>query len=86
MATLKQKLMAECRVREMIEDEGVPSPDRIEYGHGCIRVFWMEPKVVLIVDIDDPGPEPDEAELVDLVDLSPWDGDIRGGASSPEGW
>jgi hypothetical protein len=72
MATLKQKLMAECRVRELIEEEGVPNPDRVEYGYGCIRLFWMEPKVVLIVDIDDPGLEPDETESE--IDLSPWEG------------
>jgi hypothetical protein len=72
MATLKQKLLAECRVRELIEEEGVPTPDRVEYGYGCIRLFWNGPKVVLIVDIDEPGNEPDEAEFD--IDLSSWEG------------
>jgi hypothetical protein len=72
MATLKQKLMAECRVRELMEEEGVPLPDRVEYGYGCIRLFWNGPKVVLIVDIDEPGKEPDEAVLD--IDMSPGQG------------
>jgi hypothetical protein len=72
MATLKQKLRAEVRVRELMEEEGVPLPDRVEYGYGCIRLFWDGPKVVLIVDIDEPGREPDEAEFD--IDLSPREG------------
>jgi hypothetical protein len=51
MATLKQKIEAEMRVREILADNGVPAPDEIEYGHTCIRCFWDEPKLVLVVDI-----------------------------------
>ncbi len=72
MATLKQKLLAEWRVRELMEEEGVPLPDRVEYGYGCIRLFWEGPKVVLIVDIDEPGQEPGEA--VFDIDMSPGEG------------
>lgn len=53
MATLKQKIECEMKVREMLQDAEVPPPDHIEYGYDCIRVFWIEPKVVLVVDIDD---------------------------------
>jgi hypothetical protein len=53
MATLKQKIRAEVRVREMLAENGAPAPDQVEYGFGCIRVFWIEPKVVLVVDIGD---------------------------------
>jgi hypothetical protein len=56
MATLKQKIDAEMRVREMLADDGVPAPDEIEYGHTCIRCFWHEPKLVLVIDIDEPPP------------------------------
>ena len=56
MATLEQKIRAEVRVRELIETEGLPEPDEIEYGHTCIRLRWHESKVVLVVDID-PLPE-----------------------------
>ena len=53
MATLKQKIECEMKVREMLDGADVPPPDHIEYGYCCIRVFWIEPKVVLVVDIDD---------------------------------
>jgi hypothetical protein len=53
MATLAQKIEAETRMREVLADGGLPDPDRIEYGHGCIRLFFEEPKVVLVIDIDD---------------------------------
>ena len=53
MATLKQKISCEMKVREMLDAADVPPPDHIEYGYCCIRVFWIEPKVVLVVDIDD---------------------------------
>ena len=53
MATLKQKIQCEMKVREMLDGADVPPPDHVEYGYCCIRVFWIEPKVVLVVDIDD---------------------------------
>ena len=67
MATLKQKVTAERRIRELIENEGLPEPSRIEYGYTCIRLFWEETKVVLVVDIDEP-PEDLEAVGAYLVD------------------
>ena len=56
MATLQQKIQAEVRMRELVEEHGLPTPDAIEYGHTCIRVFWHEPKTVLVIDIDEPPP------------------------------
>ena len=56
MATLAQKIQCERDAREMLKNGGLPEPDRVEYGHGCIRLFWEETKVVLVVDIDDPPP------------------------------
>lgn len=69
MATLKQKVAAEQKIRELIESEGMPEPSRIEYGHTCIRLFWEESKVVLVIDIDEP---PEGFELVgeQLSDVS----------------
>ncbi len=61
MATLKQKIAAEHRMRELIESEGLPEPDRVEYGHTCIRVFWEQSKLMLVVDIDEP---PEGFELI----------------------
>jgi hypothetical protein len=64
MASLKQKIEAEHGVRELLKQNGMPQPDGVEYGYGCIRLFFDEPKVVLVVDIDRPedgyGPAPDE--------------------------
>jgi hypothetical protein len=53
MATLPKKIEVETKAREMLEREGVPPPDRVEYGYGCIRLFWSESKLVLVIDIDD---------------------------------
>lgn len=54
MATLAQKIQCEQAAREMFEESGLPEPDRVEYGHTCIRFFWNETKVALVVDIDEP--------------------------------
>ncbi len=53
MATLKQQLDAERKMRELLEDSGLPQPDHVEYGYACIRLFWHEPKSVVVVDIDE---------------------------------
>jgi hypothetical protein len=53
MASLEQKIAAEQRMRELIESEGLPEPDRIEYGYTCIRVFWEQSKLMLVIDIDE---------------------------------
>lgn len=53
MATLKQKILAETRTRELLKENGLPEPDGVEYGHTCIRLFFDEPKVALVVDIDE---------------------------------
>ena len=54
MASLRQKIAAEQDTRAMLEDHGFEQPNAVEYGHTCIRLFWYEPRVVLIVDIDEP--------------------------------
>jgi hypothetical protein len=54
MATLAEKIHCERDAREMLQRGGLPDPDRVEYGHTCIRLFWEETKVVLVVDIDKP--------------------------------
>lgn len=52
MAPLEQKINAERKVRELLESSELPQPDAVEYGYECIRLFFNEPKVVLIVDLD----------------------------------
>ncbi len=54
MATLAEKIKCERAAREMLESDGLPPPDRVEYGHTCIRLFWEEPKLMLVVEIDEP--------------------------------
>jgi hypothetical protein len=54
MATLKQKIQAETTMRELLRENGLPEPDGVEYGYGCIRLFFDDPKVALVVDIDNP--------------------------------
>jgi hypothetical protein len=65
MATLAQKIDAERRMRELLEDNGLPQPDMVEYGFTCIRLIFEDSKTVVVIDIDDPpdGPEvwPDAA-------------------------
>jgi hypothetical protein len=61
MATLQQKIQCEKDAREMLLENDLPEPDRVEYGHTCIRLFWKETRTVLVVDIDEP---PDGFEVV----------------------
>ena len=59
MATLAQKIEAENRMRQLLEDSGLPQPDHVEYGYTCIRLFFHQTKQVVIIDID----EPEEGEV-----------------------
>ena len=59
MATLAQKIEAEKRMRGLLEESGLPQPDHVEYGFTCIRLFYRESKLVVVIDIDEP---PDGAE------------------------
>jgi hypothetical protein len=62
MATLAQKIDTERRMRELLEQGGLPQPDRVEYGFTCIRLFFERTKHVVVIDIDDP----EGAEAVDI--------------------
>ncbi len=75
MATLKQKIAVECKMRALIETEELPEPDWIEYGHTCVRVIWERPKLCVVIDIDE-APEgfekvgeqlADGAEMIDRI-------------------
>jgi hypothetical protein len=63
MATLAKKIEVEAHTRAMLEQEGLPAPDRVEYGVGCIRLFWSQSKTCLVVDIDDPSEAEDDGGL-----------------------
>jgi hypothetical protein len=58
MATVAQKIKAEKQMRDLLEANDMPQPDYVEYGFTCIRLFFEEPKLVVVVDIDEePGEE-----------------------------
>ena len=54
MATLAQKIEAEKRMRDLLEQNGLPQPDHVEYGYTCIRLFYTDTKTCVVVDIDEP--------------------------------
>jgi hypothetical protein len=55
VATLAQKIEAEARMRDLLEEHDMPQPDRVEYGFGCIRLFFERTKHVVVIDIDEPA-------------------------------
>jgi hypothetical protein len=88
MATLAQKIQCESRVREMLENQGMPPPDEVEYGYGCIRLFFNEQKIVLVVDIDDDTEVEDaiaRRQEVDIPELDDRATDDRGPHDEGEG-
>ncbi len=54
MVSLKQKMEAEVKMRELLDDQGLPPPDEVEYGFACVRLLWHETKTVVVIDIDEP--------------------------------
>lgn len=64
VATVEQKIRCEHRARELLAEAGVPEPTFVEYGYTCLRLFWMESKVMLRIDID----EEETGEPVVLID------------------
>lgn len=54
MASLAKKIDCERQTRDFLEENGLPQPDAVEYGYTCIRLFFHDPKVVLVIDIDEP--------------------------------
>lgn len=51
-ATLKEKIEAEQRLRDLLESNGMPQPDEVEYGHWCVRFLFHEPKLCVVIDLD----------------------------------
>jgi hypothetical protein len=57
MATLARKIEAEKRIRDLLEENGLPQPDYVEYGFTCIRCFFKHSKQVVVIDLDEPEDE-----------------------------
>lgn len=58
-ATLKTKMEAEHRMRRLLESEGLPQPDEVEYGHSCVRFLFHESKACIVIDLDEAGGDGD---------------------------
>ena len=73
MATLREKVLAETTMRELLEEYELPQPDRVEYGHTCIRLLFLDTKTVVVVDIDElPEPSPNcPTESADREERAP---------------
>ncbi len=52
MASIEDLQEAERTMQELLEREGLPDPDEIQYGETCIRLLWHKPKVAVVVDVD----------------------------------
>lgn len=65
MATLAQKIECEERMRRLLEDNGMPQPDGVEYGYTCVRFFFDDAKACVVVDIDNSD---EEATLEELAE------------------
>jgi hypothetical protein len=44
---------AEQRFRELLEDNDLPAPDRVEYAGRSVEFYWDETRTVVVVDLDD---------------------------------
>jgi hypothetical protein len=62
MATLAQKIETETRMRNLLEEAGLPQPHHVEYGFTCIRLFFDESMTVVVVDIDEPPERIEDVE------------------------
>lgn len=51
--TLEEKIAAEQRFREFLQEYGLPQPDAVEYGFTCLRFFYYESKTCVVFDLDD---------------------------------
>jgi hypothetical protein len=70
MATLAQKIEAEKKMRDLLEQGGLPQPNYVEYGFTCIRFFFEETKTVVVIDIDQPEENDEDADASERVDQS----------------
>jgi hypothetical protein len=44
---------AEARFRELLRSNELAEPDRVEYAPDELTFFWEEPKLAVIVELDD---------------------------------
>jgi len=51
MRAIHQMLAAEIKMRELLEREGLPEPDSVEYGQQCVNFVWLDERLVVEIDI-----------------------------------
>jgi hypothetical protein len=47
---------AESQLRQLITDAELAQPDGVEYTRASVIFRWQGPKVVVVIDLDDPVP------------------------------
>ena len=56
MAHLRDLEATERRMRQLLDDAGLPEPDGVDYGEDSIALIWFESKLIVCVDLtEDPG-------------------------------
>jgi hypothetical protein len=43
---------AEARMRELLDDAGLPEPDNVEYGERSVYLRWIEQKLEVAIDLE----------------------------------
>jgi hypothetical protein len=61
MEHLAHRIEIEKQMRELLQANDLPQPDRVEYGVACVRFFFDAVRRVVVVDLDSdeqgaPGP------------------------------
>jgi hypothetical protein len=57
MATINELHEAERAARQLLDDQGLPQPDQIEYREASIALLWNDRKVAMVIDVDEPPTE-----------------------------
>jgi len=57
VATIAELIRAETMMRTLLEDNDLPRPDAVEYGHGTVWLRWDDRQLVVAIEIDQPPPE-----------------------------
>lgn len=52
MEHLAHKIDVERQMRELLQANGLPQPDHVEYGDACIRFFFDAARRVVVIDLD----------------------------------
>ncbi len=53
MELADRRELAERRLRELLADSGLPTPDEVEHCERSVRFLWHDRKVAVVVDLVD---------------------------------